>query len=94
MLGRELILMDGQNMTIARPFGTTADVIGIWTILYRMEILFKWVDREYRVWFEANVMAWARKLAGRDERRWADLEQQMPIVVHKKKEEVDESNEA
>ena len=47
-------------MTGPYYFGTTATLNGIWTIFYRLHIIMKWGVTEYKDWFKAHIMQWAR----------------------------------
>ncbi|KAL9042540.1 MAG: hypothetical protein Q9214_003745 [Letrouitia sp. 1 TL-2023] len=46
------------------PMGSTDDLMGVWQIIYRLNILIQWGTNEYKEWFDKNVINWARKLAG------------------------------
>lgn len=47
------------------PMGTTANLVGAWEIVYRLNILIKWGTTTYRKWFQEQVIGWARDCSGR-----------------------------
>lgn len=46
------------------PMGSTADLVSIWQIVYRLHTLIKWGTTEYSQWFQEEVMGWARGRIG------------------------------
>ena len=44
------------------PFGTTANINGIWTIFYRLDIIMKWGITTYTDWFKKQVVTWAQQV--------------------------------
>ncbi|KAL9123599.1 MAG: hypothetical protein Q9217_006984 [Psora testacea] len=46
-------------------FGLTANVKGVWEILYRLQVLINWGNNEYREWMNNHIMSWAQYEATR-----------------------------
>ena len=36
--------------------GNTKSIQGTWQILYKLDVILRWGENEYRAWFEAEVM--------------------------------------
>ncbi|KAL9593349.1 MAG: hypothetical protein Q9219_007591 [cf. Caloplaca sp. 3 TL-2023] len=64
-----LFMAADKGVVMMGPFsiGTTADVLGVWTILYRLRILFDWGAEVYGQWFHDHVLVWAENLAAEGE---------------------------
>ena len=46
-----------QMMMGPEDFGTTKSIDGVWEIIYRLNLLVEWGQKEYTEWFKANVLA-------------------------------------
>ncbi|KAL8648726.1 MAG: hypothetical protein Q9210_004814 [Variospora velana] len=46
------------------PMGTTANLVGVWQIVYRLNTLITWGTTEYSQWFQNEVIGWARDRLG------------------------------
>ncbi|KAL8699387.1 MAG: hypothetical protein Q9201_006031 [Fulgogasparrea decipioides] len=53
-----------SDLIMIGPFlmGTTVTLIGVWQIVYRLNLLIEWGTTIYRQWFEDHIMAWAERL--------------------------------
>ncbi|KAL8953319.1 MAG: hypothetical protein Q9222_000813 [Ikaeria aurantiellina] len=58
-----LFVAVGKGLVMLGPFlmGTTETVVGIWQIIYRLNILVNWGTTTYKQWLRDNVMTWARR---------------------------------
>lgn len=41
------------------PMGYTSTLGGVWTIVYRLNVLMEWGTTTYKRWFTDNVVTWA-----------------------------------
>ncbi|KAL8726660.1 MAG: hypothetical protein Q9166_006582 [cf. Caloplaca sp. 2 TL-2023] len=53
------------DLIMIGPFhmGNTSTLVGVWMIVYRLNLLMKWGTTVYKKWFEDNVMTWATERA-------------------------------
>lgn len=51
------------------PFamGDTSTLVGVWTIVYRLNLLMEWGTTTYKDWFADNVVTWAKERVRQDE---------------------------
>ncbi|KAL9047053.1 MAG: hypothetical protein Q9214_000270 [Letrouitia sp. 1 TL-2023] len=61
-----LFIVMNEDLVMMGPFsmGNTANLLGIWQIVYRLNILIKWGTTTYKAWFDNEVLSWAKRLAG------------------------------
>ncbi|KAL8840302.1 MAG: hypothetical protein Q9170_001386 [Blastenia crenularia] len=53
----------GKGLVMLGPFlmGTTETIVGVWQIIYRLNVIVGWGTTTYNQWFQDNVMTWARR---------------------------------
>ncbi|KAL8896778.1 MAG: hypothetical protein Q9207_007541 [Kuettlingeria erythrocarpa] len=51
------------DLIMIGPFamGNTLTLVGIWTIVYRLNVLMEWATTTYKTWFTDNVVTWAKE---------------------------------
>ncbi|KAL8938557.1 MAG: hypothetical protein Q9216_003825 [Gyalolechia sp. 2 TL-2023] len=62
-----------KDLIMIGPFtmGSTSDLVGIWTLVYRLNLLMEWGTTTYKRWFDDNIVAWARERISQEQ---AELE--------------------
>lgn len=41
--------------------GSTSTLVGVWTIVYRLNVLMEWGTTTYKKWFVDHVVTWAKE---------------------------------
>ncbi|KAL9024457.1 MAG: hypothetical protein Q9196_006504 [Gyalolechia fulgens] len=59
-IGGDLIMLGPQTM------GNTIDSLGVWQIIYRLNVLMTWGNSVYRKWFNDHILTWAQRLVNGD----------------------------
>ncbi|KAL8726540.1 MAG: hypothetical protein Q9166_006647 [cf. Caloplaca sp. 2 TL-2023] len=55
------VLTVRQIMIGPHAMGSTLSLVGVWTIVYRLNLLMEWGTTTYKKWFADQVMTWAKE---------------------------------